>query len=1060
MPPENHRLLITRRDDLLAIEIELVNLRVADDGLRLVREDAAAPALLVIHFAPQHLAEEAFFQFAQSAQTPTPPAQAILAGPSRLAFVLPADLDSLPLTLDVLLDWAPLTPSLAPNALPPDTNDGPPPAPLTDTQSAIEFPYRLLLSPDANGRWQHRVEPFVGNGRAELWHTRLEQADGDVAWVRAVAFRAQPDRFRSSLSSRDLEEIVRLSSDFSIRPKNWAELGMSPQMWRVRIQQAGLFGYRYMPQPIRADELMLTPLGASARLRSEWRYPPPVRDEDLTIFGMPLLSLEQYQHIAGLGRDQYVRVVRRGCLSSGHRASIIKITERQFAPRQIDTKQTPNGPVAIFGATAYLRQYFQIMVQEPEQDYAALSGAYEHGGREMPLRRLRLTTLVTPKIDFPKTQAEQDNNLDPLQTIEAAATAAATAIVAQRLPPGTPPEQIQAAILQEMQEEMQRRIEQRFMEPFWIRVNNTDFEFNAIGREWEGRAVTLAMPLVFVPAEAFGKPDDVRATYAQGPASRRQRSLNNQTLAIADPNGSTPESTRLSAESLTFDLQVVPPERRAALPVTYRLRTLLHVAGAAVHIRPIEEMTGRNDAQSITFDQAYLDHGLDAQTNQAGVFAALAAPVKLAFAVEKAGGLARPDASISRVSSRQGALSDTFAKPAVGKLDLIALFGNARLLGGITLGDILGDLGALSPADFAQADMPDAAIQQLLDTPGERMRVPVLRSRPLSLDGKPAVETRFVWKPVITSNKLLEFGGQSDLVLDARTITPLDGSPAQSQVAGELRSFSMNFAGVVKVTFARLAFRTLPGHKPDITADGVDLEFLGPLQFVNTLKNILPADGFSDPPALAVTPSGITAGYTLGMPSVGVGIFSIQNIALSAALSVPFTEQPAGVRFAISERHHPFIVTVGLFGGGGFFGLSVSAKGVEQIEAAIEFGGNVSLNLGVASGGVYVMAGIYFSKAGEVATLTGYLRCGGYLSVLGLISVSLEFYLGFTYRDKGGGRSEVWGQASLTVCVKVVCFSKSVTLTVERRFGGAGGDPTFADTVEPDDWEQYCLAFA
>jgi hypothetical protein len=106
------------------------------------------------------------------------------------------------------------------------------------------------------------------------------------------------------------------------------------------------------------------------------------------------------------------------------------------------------------------------------------------------------------------------------------------------------------------------------------------------------------------------------------------------------------------------------------------------------------------------------------------------------------------------------------------------------------------------------------------------------------------------------------------------------------------------------------------------------------------------------------------------------------------------------------------------------------------------------------------MAGVYFGRTGAVATLTGYLRCGGYLSVLGLISISVEFYLAFTYRHKDSGGDEVWGQASVKVCVEVVCFSKTVTLTVERRFAGAAGDPTLEDLVDSDDWEAYCLAFA
>jgi hypothetical protein len=79
------------------------------------------------------------------------------------------------------------------------------------------------------------------------------------------------------------------------------------------------------------------------------------------------------------------------------------------------------------------------------------------------------------------------------------------------------------------------------------------------------------------------------------------------------------------------------------------------------------------------------------------------------------------------------------------------------------------------------------------------------------------------------------------------------------------------------------------------------------------------------------------------------------------------------------------------------------------------------------------------------------------LSVLGLISVSLEFMLTFSY-DSDGKAS---GRATLTVEVKVVFFSKSVEISVEKRFGGSGGDPTFAQLItSPAVWSEYAGAFA
>ena len=109
------------------------------------------------------------------------------------------------------------------------------------------------------------------------------------------------------------------------------------------------------------------------------------------------------------------------------------------------------------------------------------------------------------------------------------------------------------------------------------------------------------------------------------------------------------------------------------------------------------------------------------------------------------------------------------------------------------------------------------------------------------------------------------------------------------------------------------------------------------------------------------------------------------------------------------------------------------------------------------------MAGIYFSlqrkDPGNVlqATLTGYFRLGGSLSVLGIITISVEFNLSFTYQDKG----KAYGRATLTVEVDVAFFHKSVGLTVERTFGGQGGDPKFLDFFNTaESWQTYAEAFA
>jgi hypothetical protein len=102
------------------------------------------------------------------------------------------------------------------------------------------------------------------------------------------------------------------------------------------------------------------------------------------------------------------------------------------------------------------------------------------------------------------------------------------------------------------------------------------------------------------------------------------------------------------------------------------------------------------------------------------------------------------------------------------------------------------------------------------------------------------------------------------------------------------------------------------------------------------------------------------------------------------------------------------------------------------------------------------MAGMYFKYEDNNCTISGYVRCKGVLDVLGLISVTAEFYLALTYEE---ATNRVWGQASLTVKVKVLFFSTKVTLTTERSFGHSP-PPMFTDIMDESHWLDYCEAFA
>ena len=113
---------------------------------------------------------------------------------------------------------------------------------------------------------------------------------------------------------------------------------------------------------------------------------------DINLLGTlgPSLNISEWVHEATQGRDHYVRIVYEGVLyPCRHRAALVKITERKIA----DVNGSP---------VAFLAQRMFIVVRQPEVDYDEDRGVDAKYGRRMPLRRLRLTRLVTPDIDKPQ----------------------------------------------------------------------------------------------------------------------------------------------------------------------------------------------------------------------------------------------------------------------------------------------------------------------------------------------------------------------------------------------------------------------------------------------------------------------------------------------------------------------------------------------------------------------------------------------------------------------------------------------------------------------------------
>jgi hypothetical protein len=339
-------------------------------------------------------------------------------------------------------------------------------------------------------------------------------------------------------------------------------------------------------------------------------------------------------------------------------------------------------------------------------------------------------------------------------------------------------------------------------------------------------------------------------------------------------------------------------------------------------------------------------------------------------------------------------------------------------------------------------------------------------------------KTQYIFDPV---------GG---LILSAELrLKATQGKPAGLDLLCGLEKFDIHLFGgsstFITIHFLKMQFVLKAGQKADVDVelDKPGIEFQGPLSFVQTLTSIIPLDGFGDPPGISVSTSGIVASFSIGLPTLAVGVFSLSNMSIGAGFKIPFIGDPVSVNFDFCTRDNPFVLTVAFLGGGGFFGIQLNPNGIELLEASFEAGAGIAVDFGVASGSVSAMIGIYFkmefdaTTSSSNATLTGFFRFRGEVDVLGIITASIELYLELTYESSSG---KVTGTATLDIDVSVFCFSATVSITATKRFGGANGDPTFFDIMQPagtpadlalaspfvtpalpyDPWSEYLNAFA
>jgi hypothetical protein len=1031
--PDQTSVTVTRPDDLLTLRFTFFNFTYSTaGGPKLIRTNVQMPSYISVEFPPQNFLERAFFE---GVETPTaPPIQSFITDPSRLAFSVPnATADAgIPFTLAGLLDWSSFTHSIVPAARTfqqsgdltslmraPGAGGQVVGAP-SPPETSLEVPWGLYMSPSAGETWQHKAAPTTLASRTELWHTRLHGERGlilsgepskgvtDAAAPGPIVFVEGPPTLRAvwgrfyqtHLDGGSVPTTSIQRNDFTRATGGTATSGIVNR-WAVVDLTA-----RYHDNPMVMRNMMLSPLGAWFDGRGEWDI-----DTLLVEHSEIAASLMEWDHRATMGRDHYVKLVFSGRLFPfGHAASLIVVTERKF--------KTTNGR-----RYAYLMQRNYVKVREPVKTYNFPSNGVRD--RSFPFKKVEMKTLVTPPIT--------QGSIGPVSLTTA----------------------------------------------FWPKTLSTGSRtmFQIEGTDWDGNVIKFDAPLIFMDTKAAvggAGPEatgDAATIFANAAYQTVSVDMAGQRIAYAKQHADTSQGDErtLPTKAMYFDV-----ERRTP-PDVGEIRFYPRMLKSSVGLETVDRLTGSSTGTTIAISDLYKNNAFAGPNAQGMVFAKILTPSSPTFPGALAGGLATPIPVFSGVGAAMGAIGGNLDQVGGGSFNPADYFSSVldtELLGGITLKDLL------------------EAVLDLTDMPSfKQIPVPEIPDQ---------ISIQFDWSTTLTKSVLIfvplvDKGCELKLHAEVRQSTKVPPDPPSFTVTAELTNFMLAMVKdvfeCVDLTFETLKFESVNGASPDVTPKIIDVQFVGSLSYLAELAKYVGAlgGGGSSSSALATTggvhalttvvdsgplkvdvdASGITASLNIALPDLSIGVFSLKNMSFGAALKLPFTGASVTLDFNFCTRESPFELLVMGFGGGGYVLLSFDSKGVVMLEISLEFGAGTSFSIGsLASGMVEIKGGMMIRwdrlPEGDKLSFLVFIRIHGSLDILGLITISLTFYLELEYQtlpklpEPG---DKLTGTATLTIEIKIVFFSIPVHLSVTKEL--AGKDPRFGDLMPAqEDWDSYCEAFA
>jgi hypothetical protein len=1038
-----------RPEDLLWLGFEFYNFEFKGDkkGKKyLVPLKVPGPALVIVHFPPQHILEDAFNEDLGCAPT-TPkisfPLGAKLSGPSRLVFEFPPDEDRLDLTLDALTNWSRWKIRKVPDSRHPRLIR----APSWD-ETAVEMPSRIVSQPANQTHWRAKKYEGTSAKRYVLFNNELVP---DVSFdatepsgIRRPRFVPiwTPDftdtgvqlpekydsiflRLRSRLigldpfGSRTPGTAVCAPSQApdDLKPGQSDPLGEGERRDIVRLSHDSTI----CAEPPAAKYLMLTARGAFADVEGFW---PQTRARSCVN-----ISLEKWKQIITEGQDQKITIEKRFlCFPFGHRIIYIKDTNRKIHFQD-------NAFYAVEKTT------YRIVIRQRTITYKGMrvDDLGQDRGFQLPYRSLTITDRVVPNLDQP-------NYIPDLKK--------------------DPP----------------------CLDAFWPTRCNKLLELNFEGVDWAGNVVKFLSRVLLVQDTAI--PDHVpliRAEYIKPsvePAKTdnpRRHDLTGQLSALAPSyqKGDTEVAAlRVDFDGLQQNLtfgkdfcpapdEVMSEEKKCEVldygeselsapfyPIAYaieaRLPSLGRIAtsgGGEMWLEITDPLKDKDPIEIFAVqhpDKAYTSRGYT-----------------LAFNLEsdRSGGVAAPTPTIDSISRLKGPVG--LSEPARNSRSRAAPAGGLGLMA-------LGAAGLPTPDSFfSKLDAKILGVlspRDLLRELGIDLSMPSLLSY-LAIGGDTPSITGFIYD--WDTEKLQDwpggdFGFQFKNHLDDETarlsirggvqLKLFEGAQPVGFIAGSLTNFTLRLVFIgngIEAPFPNVRFHAPLGEKVKFDVEIGNVKFVGPLmEFAAALKKFLKlGDGYD----IDVRFDSLTASIgPFALPAIGFGVFSLSNIGFTALCSIYFRgNRPLSFGFGFASRDKPFTLAVAFLAGRGHFLFEVDVSGLQRIEASLEFGAYAELAFGsVAHGYLYVMGGIFYSSAkvpvakGDAQLYTTeialeiYIRFGGGLTCLGFISISVDVHLGLTV-TKRDTKTFAEGRATITYSIKIGFFKKSFSVSYSKSLAGS-----------------------